>query len=110
MANLISRLTGAETQPQMTRRGFLVSMTAVGVAFGFPQASNAAMNPAVPDGTPVTPNGDTFEPSMWYWIDADGQVNVNIIRAEMGQHVGTAIARILADELEVAWEDRKSVV
>ena len=105
MANLISRLTGAETQPQMTRRGFLVSMTAVGVAFGFPQASNAAMNPAVPDGTPVTPNGDTFEPSMWYWIDADGQVNVNIIRAEMGQHVGTAIARILADELEVAWEN-----
>ncbi|WP_289080985.1 molybdopterin cofactor-binding domain-containing protein [uncultured Sulfitobacter sp.] len=105
MANLISRLTGAETQPQMTRRGFLVSMTAVGVAFGFPQASHAAMNPAVPDGTPVTPNGDTFEPSMWYWIDADGQVNVNIIRAEMGQHVGTAIARILADELEVAWEN-----
>ena len=68
MANLISRLTGAETQPQMTRRGFLVSMTAVGVAFGFPQASNAAMNPAVPDGTPVTPNGDTFEPpSRVFW-------------------------------------------
>ncbi|MFW2589381.1 molybdopterin cofactor-binding domain-containing protein [Sagittula sp. SSi028] len=105
MANLMSRLTGDAAQPQMTRRGFLVSMTAAGVAFGFPQASDAAMNPAVPDGTPVTPNGQTFEPSMWYWIDADGRVNVNIIRAEMGQHVGTAIARILADELDVAWEN-----
>jgi CO/xanthine dehydrogenase Mo-binding subunit len=105
MANLMSRLKGSDNQSQMTRRGFLVSMTAAGVAFGFPQASNAAMNPAVPDGTPIAPNGQPFEPSMWYWIDADGQVNVNIIRAEMGQHVGTAIARILADELEVAWED-----
>ena len=63
------------------------------------------MNPAVASGMPVTPDGQSFEPSLWYWIDAGGQVNVNIIRAEMGQHVGTAIARILADELEVAWEN-----
>lgn len=104
MANLLSRLANAQTKPKMTRRGFLVSMTAAGVAFGFPRTSDAAMNPAVPDGTPVAADGRVFEPSMWYWIDADGQVNVNIIRAEMGQHVGTAIARILADELEVAWE------
>ncbi|MEQ6250034.1 molybdopterin cofactor-binding domain-containing protein [Sulfitobacter sp. HNIBRBA3233] len=101
----MSRLAGSDSQPQMTRRGFLVTMTATGVAFGFPQASQAAMNPEVPSGTPVTPTGQTFEPSLWYWIDAEGQVNVNIIRAEMGQHVGTAIARILADELEVAWEN-----
>ena len=31
-------------------------------------------------------------------------VTVNIIRAEMGQHVGTALARILADELEADWD------
>lgn len=105
MTNLMSRLKGSDTQSQMTRRGFLVSMTATGVAFGFPNASSAAMNPEVPDGTLITPNGQAFEPSIWYWIDADGRVNVNIIRAEMGQHVGTAIARILADELEVAWKN-----
>ena len=33
----------------------------------------------------------------------DGIVTVNIIRAEMGQHVGTALARIVADELEADW-------
>ncbi|KAA2314772.1 xanthine dehydrogenase family protein molybdopterin-binding subunit [Pseudooceanicola sediminis] len=88
----------------MTRRGFLVSMTAAGVAFGFPRPSVAAMDPAAADGVPITPDGAAFEPTLWYWIDGDGRVNVNITRAEMGQHVGTAIARILADELEVAWE------
>ena len=36
-------------------------------------------------------------------LSRDGQVVVNIIRAEMGQHVGTAIARIVADELEADW-------
>ncbi|WP_226941776.1 xanthine dehydrogenase family protein molybdopterin-binding subunit [Pseudooceanicola spongiae] len=101
---LHSRLTTASGPGDMTRRGFLVSMTAAGVAFGFPRSSVAAMDPAAADGVPITPAGDAFEPTLWYWIDSEGQVNVNIIRAEMGQHVGTAIARILADELEVAWE------
>ncbi|WP_169727492.1 xanthine dehydrogenase family protein molybdopterin-binding subunit [Granulosicoccus antarcticus] len=92
-------------KPNMGRRGFLISMAATGAAFGFPLQSNAAMTPQVADGVPIEAVGETFEPSMWYWIDTEGQVNVNIIRAEMGQHVGTAIARILADELEVSWDD-----
>lgn len=91
--------------PGMTRRGFLVSMVASGAVFGFPLLSRAAMDPEVADGQPIEAVGKTFEPSLWYSIDAAGRINVNIIRAEMGQHVGTAIARILADELEVAWED-----
>jgi CO/xanthine dehydrogenase Mo-binding subunit len=40
---------------------------------------------------------------LWYSIDKAGHVTVNIIRAEMGQHVGTAIARVVADELEADW-------
>ncbi|MDA3859342.1 MAG: molybdopterin-dependent oxidoreductase [Roseovarius sp.] len=89
----------------LTRRGFLISGTAAGVAFGFPRLSDAAMNPEAADGLPIKAVGDTFEPTIWYWIDTKGQINVNIIRAEMGQHVGTAIARILADELDAKWED-----
>ena len=53
--------------------------------------------------TPRQPHQDTFEPTIWYSIDRDGIVTVNIIRAEMGQHIGTALARILADELEADW-------
>ena len=47
---------------------------------------------------------DAFEPTIWYSIDSEGIVTVNIIRAEMGQHIGTALARILADELEADWD------
>ena len=35
---------------------------------------------------------------------ADGSTVINIAKAEMGQHVGTALARVVADELGVAWD------
>lgn len=89
----------------MTRRGFLISMTAVGVSFGFPRAAMSAMDPASPDGQVLPSEGDIYEPSLWYSIDTAGKIKVNIMRSEMGQHVGTAIARILADELEADWDD-----
>ncbi|MEG3753005.1 xanthine dehydrogenase family protein molybdopterin-binding subunit [Psychromonas arctica] len=89
----------------ITRRGFLIAMTSVGMSFGFPRHLLAAMNPASPDGKVLPSEGDVYEPSLWYSIDTAGKIKVNIIRSEMGQHVGTAIARILADELEAPWDD-----
>jgi CO/xanthine dehydrogenase Mo-binding subunit len=47
--------------------------------------------------------GELFEPTIWYGIDPSGTVTINIIRAELGQHVGTALGRIVADELEADW-------
>ncbi|WP_246504780.1 xanthine dehydrogenase family protein molybdopterin-binding subunit [Microvirga antarctica] len=88
----------------LTRRGFLVTSVGASLAFGFPSAAEAAMDPATPDGIPPAPAGPAFEPTLWFAMDGDGMVTVNIIRAEMGQHVGTALARILADELEVPWD------
>ena len=88
----------------VTRRGLLMTMTGASLAFGFPQLANAAMDPAVLDGVPPTLDGPLFEPTIWFSVGQDGTVSVNIIRAEMGQHVGTALARILADELEVSWD------
>ncbi|MFK8052835.1 MAG: molybdopterin cofactor-binding domain-containing protein [Woeseiaceae bacterium] len=46
----------------------------------------------------------TFSPNIWFEMASDGATKINIIRAEMGQHVGTALARIVADELGVAWD------
>ena len=89
----------------MTRRGFLVAMTLAGLSFGFPRGVLAAMDPATTDDAALPSEGAIYEPSVWYSIDNAGKVKVNIIRVEMGQHVGTSIARILADELEVSWEN-----
>jgi CO/xanthine dehydrogenase Mo-binding subunit len=81
----------------LSRRSFLIGMAGATVAFGF------ARTEAVAAAT-LAPAQSAFEPTIWYSIDRDGIVTVNIIRAEMGQHVGTALARILADELEADWD------
>ena len=79
----------------LSRRTFLVGLTGATATFGFGLEKGAAEAPA----------SNPFEPTIWYSIDRNGMVTVNIIRAEMGQHIGTAIARILADELEVDWSN-----
>src|SRR5262249_4189785 len=80
-------------QGALSRRAFLVGMAGAAVTFGFTPGQ----------GTAQESGSGPFEPAIWYSVDRDGIVTVNIARAEMGQHIGTAIARILADELEVEW-------
>ncbi len=45
-----------------------------------------------------------FSPLVWFEIDGTGATLINIVRAEMGQHVGTSLARIVADELGADWD------
>ncbi len=73
----------------LSRRGFMISATAAGFALGFIAPADATAG--------------SFEPTIWYSLDRQGIITVNVIRAELGQHVGTAIARIVADELEADW-------
>ena len=77
-----------------SRRAFLVGLAGAAATFGFAPLESGATSESSP-----------FEPTIWYSVDRDGIVTVNITRAEMGQHIGTAIARILADELEVDWSN-----
>ena len=81
--------------PILSRRGFLVAAAGTGVAFSFLTACT----------TETASTAPPYEPTQWYAIDNNGIVTVNVIRAEMGQHVGTSLARILADELEVPWQN-----
>ena len=48
-------------------------------------------------------NTQPFEPTVWYSIDPSGAISVKVTKAEMGQHVGTSLARIVAEELEADW-------
>src|ERR1700756_1939310 len=90
--------TGAVQVP-LSRRGFLIGAAGAGFTLAFARSALALANPAAALAQKL------FEPTIWYQIDANGLITVNIIRAEMGQHVGTAVARILADELEANWND-----
>ncbi|HVH32849.1 MAG TPA: molybdopterin cofactor-binding domain-containing protein [Tahibacter sp.] len=81
------------------RRAFLIGAAGGGFVMAFARA-----NTLLPESAPATVIAEHgFEPSLWFRIGNDGRITVNVIRAEMGQHVGTALARILADELEADW-------
>ena len=92
---------GLRGSPDPSRRGFLIAMVGAGAMLGYARSGLAATATASPS--------ELFEPTIWYGIDPSGTVTVNIIRAEMGQHVGTALARIVADELEADWDKVKTV-
>jgi CO/xanthine dehydrogenase Mo-binding subunit len=93
-----------------SRRGFLIAMIGGGVMLGYARSGWAAAELLVKEGEAALIPNELFEPTIWYGIDANGVVTVNIIRAEMGQHVGTALARIVADELEADWSKVKIVL
>ncbi len=81
----------------ITRRSFIIGATGAGLtlAFARPGISFASPSEAISTGA--------YEPTIWYQIQRDGRIVINIAEAEMGQHVGTALARIAADELEADW-------
>ncbi|WP_193165533.1 xanthine dehydrogenase family protein molybdopterin-binding subunit [Microbulbifer hainanensis] len=82
----------------LSRRGFIIGMTSVGLTLAFTRSPLSLADPttAVAEGA--------FEPTIWFQVNKDGSIIVNITRAEMGQHIGTALARIVTDELEADWD------
>ncbi|MBV1838825.1 xanthine dehydrogenase family protein molybdopterin-binding subunit [Acetobacter estunensis] len=87
----------------LSRRGFLSAAVGSAFLFGFAREGRAAQ--VYPLGSPLPP--PAFEPNIWCSVAPDGTINVNIIRAEMGQHIGTALAQIIADEMEADWDKVK---
>src|SRR5215831_3769649 len=88
------------TPSTVTRREFLVrsAATTAGtfMSIGLPVlGSRTAMAEAM----------SSFTPSIWFTLTPDGKVTMHIVKAEMGQHVGTGLAQIIAEELEVKWDD-----
>ncbi|MEM7721305.1 MAG: molybdopterin cofactor-binding domain-containing protein [Pseudomonadota bacterium] len=84
---------------KIARRTFLVGTAAVagGVAFGVYQYRRELPNPLTPGEGQATLN-------PWIIIDQDG-VTMVAARAEMGQGVYTTLPAMVAEELDVAWED-----
>ncbi len=58
---------------------------------------------AAPEPTATSESTALFEPDVYVRIDDMGQVTITASRSEMGQGVRTALAMILAEELEAEW-------
>lgn len=84
---------------KILRRSFLIGSTAIlgGVAFGVWQVSRPVANPLQPG-----PGASTLNP--YILIDGSG-VTIIAPRAEMGQGIHSTLAAMVAEELDVAWED-----
>jgi len=78
------------------RRAFLQASVAAGAALllGFRLPLAAATSPK---------GGDPFAPNAFIRIDRHGGVTLIMPQVEMGQGVYTAVAMILAEELDVEW-------
>jgi isoquinoline 1-oxidoreductase subunit beta len=83
----------------LDRRSFLVGAAATGLVFGY--AALPDMGEAL--GATDAPTG--FEPTVWYSIGRDGKVVVTCGKAEMGQHISSTMAQLIAEELEASWKD-----
>jgi isoquinoline 1-oxidoreductase subunit beta len=88
------------TQSATSRREFLVrsAATAAGTFLSIGLSTLGSST-----GTAQAMSG--FTPSIWFTLTPDGKVTMHIVKAEMGQHVGTGLAQVIAEELEVKWDD-----
>lgn len=89
-----------EQKPMMTRRGFLVRASATASAaltMGYAMMPESAIA--------ESHAGAMISPNMFFDIHADGRVVIHIAKAEMGQHVGTALAQTVVEELECGWDN-----
>ncbi len=82
---------------ELNRRDFLkTSAAGVGFVLTFRIAGG---------GLSAASAAGSWEPNAAFTIDSSGIITVHITKAEMGQGVGTALAQIVAEELEADWKD-----
>ena len=91
------RVRGLSIKRSLSRREFLATTGAAGLTLFF----------SIPGGrsTRAAAAATAFEPNAVLTLTPDGVITVHVTRAEMGQGVGTALAQIVAEELEADWKD-----
>ena len=86
-----------EAGSKLSRRSFIVGTTTTGLVLGY------AAFPNIRESLAAAPA--SFEPTAWYAIGNDGKVVVTVGKAEMGQHISSTMAQLIAEELEASWKD-----
>jgi isoquinoline 1-oxidoreductase beta subunit len=86
----------------MSRRGFLITGAVAGGGL-LVGCSRPSAQSRLGDTTIFAPMGDQVALNGWVKITPDNRVIVAVPRSEMGQGVHTALAMLVADELDAAW-------
>jgi len=86
----------------ITRREFLVRSTVI-AGSGFFSIGLPGLVASTHADAAI--GGQAFTPSIWFTMTPDGKTTMHILKAELGQHIGTGLAQVIAEELEVKWED-----
>lgn len=87
----------------ISRRSFLAGTAGTGLVMGLGTLLPGCSQEEAAQEVAATGGSKSFSPAIWFEVSDGGEIAVNITKAEMGQHVGTALARIVADELGADW-------
>ena len=95
---------------QLTRRDFLklVGVAGGGLVLAVYLDACASDAPIPATVTPLPPTSTPHPPFDWapnfyLKLDRDGILTISAFRSEMGQGIRTAIAMLIAEELDVDW-------
>lgn len=88
----------------ISRRTFIAGSAGTGLVMGFGSLLPGCSREDAAKDIGAAAMNRTFSPTVWFEMGSDGSTLINIAKAEMGQHVGTALARIVADELGADWD------
>ena len=84
----------------LSRREVLVGSAAgAGLVIGYSVLPNAV------DSASKAIAAGNWDHQQFLSMDADGKATVHVTKCEIGQHVGTALAQAVAEELEIDWND-----
>jgi isoquinoline 1-oxidoreductase beta subunit len=89
----------------ISRRTFIASSAGAGLVLGIGVVLPGCSSEDVSDDIASAGASKRFMPNMWIELSGDGSILINTPKAEMGQHIGTALARVIADELGANWDD-----
>jgi isoquinoline 1-oxidoreductase subunit beta len=86
--------------PRIDRRTFIVGTAAAGLVIGY-------AGPRIAESLAAAGNSEI---TQWVAISPDGKVWVTVGKADMGQHIASTMAQLVAEELESSWKDMNIVL
>ena len=89
-----------EGLPRIDRRTFIVGTAATGLVIGY-------AGPRIAESFAAAGNSEI---TQWVAISPDGKVWVTVGKADMGQHIASTMAQLVAEELESSWKDMNIVL